>query len=110
MSKGTKKRKINEMLTIQQKDRGKSTKTLDRPMIGLWDFVKIWGTLNEIISLIIIASIRRFDVSKILIDGGISCHITIYELFEKVSLERGSLSHPFRYFELMIFIGEGKDV
>lgn len=44
-----------------------------------------------IVSLVITSIIMHFDVSKSLIDGGSSCDMMYFEMFEKIVLDRGKL-------------------
>lgn len=45
-SKGTMKRKIAELMAIYNKNRNTSAKTLNRPLLGLWNRDKVRGNLE----------------------------------------------------------------
>lgn len=75
--------------------------------------------------MVITCIVRQFDVSQILVDGGNSCDVMYLELYEKAYLDRASLwpyegsdlqdfngttTHPRGYVEMMVFVGDGKDI
>lgn len=77
------------------------------------------------VPLVIIAIMRQFDVFHILIDGGSSCDIMYSKLFGKMGIDiwslwpykgsnlqafNGFVTCPRGYIELMISIGNGKDL
>lgn len=82
--------RISEILSVHKKDTGTSINFFDRPMLGFWDSKKVGGVPNKF-PLVIIATIEKFDVSWILIDGRNYCDIMYSELFKKMVLDKGSL-------------------
>lgn len=85
------KRKIIKILVVHKKDGSTSTKNFDMIMLRYWEYEKIGGTLNKIFPLVITSTIRHFDVSRILIDGGSSGNIMYSKLFDKMGHDRGNL-------------------
>ena len=94
-------------------------------MLGFYDSKNIGGVPNKLFPLVVATTIGKFDVSRILIDGGSSCNILYSSLFEKMGLDRKSLiaydglnlqafngmtNRPLGYIELMISIREGRDI
>lgn len=67
--------KIAKMLVVPKKDGSISVKIFDQPMLGFQDSEKVGGIPNKNFPLVILAIIGKFNVSRILIDGGTSCHI-----------------------------------
>lgn len=94
-------------------------------MLGLQGSKKVGNIPNEIFPLVIIATVRNFDVSNILIDGGNSYNIIYSELLERIRVDRNGLlpyedpdlqafsettTCPWGYIELMIYAGDGRDI
>lgn len=90
-SKGTMKRKIFEMKFFYRKVAITSGKIRDRPMLGFCNSEKVGGIPNENFPLVITATVEKFYVSWILIEGGSFFYIIYSKLFEKIGLDRGSL-------------------
>lgn len=57
-------------------------------MLGFWDSEKVGDTHNEISPLVITITIKYFNVSQIIIIGGISCDIMYSEPFEKWAFKK----------------------
>ena len=64
------KRKIVEMMGVYIKEGIMSIKILDCPMLGFSDSDKVRDILNNLFSHVIISTVRKFDVSQILINKG----------------------------------------
>ncbi|MCH87870.1 hypothetical protein A2U01_0008751, partial [Trifolium medium] len=88
-SAGTTKRRIAEMFSVRMDASG--SKGGGRPVLGFNDDEYPGGTPNEIFPLIVIATMARHDVSKILIDQRSSCDIMYQELFKKLGLRKEDL-------------------
>lgn len=75
------KGKIIEMMAVYKKNTGTLVKIPDWPMLGFQDFEKVGGIPEEIFPLVIIATVRQFNVSQFLIDGGNFYDIMHSDLF-----------------------------
>lgn len=73
------KSKIVKMI-VYCKESNMLAKFPDRPMLGFLDSEKIGGIPNKLFPLVIIATVGKFDISQIIINGGSSCHIMYSEL------------------------------
>lgn len=87
-SKGTMKRKINEILAIHKKKESNSAKIPDCHMLRFGDSEKLGGVLNEIFPFVITSTVRKFDVSQIFINGGKSYVVMYSELLEIMDIIR----------------------
>lgn len=73
------------MMVVYHKEGNMSVKIRGYPMLGFWDSEKVGGILGEIFIFVIIATIEKFNVSQILLDGKSSCSILYLDLFEKMT-------------------------
>lgn len=75
-------------------------KVLDRPMLRFCDLEEIGGVPNKIFPLVIVATVGKFGVSRILIDGESFYDIMYSKLFKKMGLNiSGFLSYKGSYVE-----------
>lgn len=113
------------MMVVYCKEGSTLAKVFNRPMLGFRDLEKVRSIHNKISPLMIIATVGKFDVSRILIDGGSFYDIMYTNLFEKIRMNQSSLLlyegsvlqafnitiiHPWGYMEMMVSVGNGKSI
>lgn len=68
-----------------------SIKKLDKPILWFLDCEKVGGILTDIFPLVITNAMSNYDVSWILLEGGIPCDIMFTELFENLGQKKEKL-------------------
>lgn len=111
-------------MVVYRKDAGSLAKVYYRPMLGFRGLKKDGGVPKKI-SPGNHRHMGLFDVSYVLINGGSFYNIMYSELFNMIGLGRRSLcpykdfdlqvfngttTHTWGYMEMMVFVGDGKDL
>lgn len=101
-SKGTTKRRIIKLIAVSKKGEVIYEWKPERPVFGICENENVGGILNEIFPILIMEIMVNLYMSRILIDGEISCEIMYAKIFEKLGLKREKFS-PYEGYDIQVF-------